>query len=228
MSLSVDEQSKGAKVPFLVTCPIDFKHKIPKAVSLTAKTCDNAENKLEIIDNKPLNGVKKGFGVCSKSLSFDKNEFVIRFIEWVHMLRILGADKITIYNRYVHPELYKIMNYFHEKNFIDVKQFLEPSGVKTSTSNSQPTNMLEVMQHTDCFYRTRNLYDFIAVMDIDEVIVPMKSEDKTWHDLVKSFDLSKGTVSFLSLNAIIPKFETNNQPYPEIPAHNYMLQHTQV
>lgn len=102
---------EGAILPFLVTCPINVNNtKKPTTVSLTANPCDNAENNIKIIDNQPLNGVKKGFGVCCKSLSFSDRSYVIRFIEWVHILRILGADKITLFNQHVHPELFKILN----------------------------------------------------------------------------------------------------------------------
>jgi Glycosyltransferase family 92 len=199
---------------------------MPVSVSLTANACDDAENKLKIIDNHPPNGVKKRFGVCCKSLTYGDRKTVIRFIEWVHLLRILGADKITLFNRHVHPELFKIMNYFQDKGYIEFSPFLEPSGVSTSLQASPQTYMLEMMQHTDCFYRTRHLYDYIAVMDIDEVIIPMKTEDYTWHDLVKNFDLSQGYVSFFSKNRIMPNL--GKLLHADIPDYHYMLQHTEV
>lgn len=213
-------------MPYLITCPIEFTNKIPVSISLTAKTCDNAENKLQIINNQPLNGIKKSFGVCSKFLEFDNRSYVIRFIEWVLMMRILGADKITIYNRHVHPELYKIMNYFVEKGFLDFYEFLEPSGVANSHFSTFQFQMLEVLQHTDCFYRTRNLYKYIAVMDTDEVIVPTEPEDYSWHDLVKRFDLTKRIVSFIPRNVIMPNLK--KPLHAEIPDYHYILQHTQV
>lgn len=225
-SISVDKQSEGTKLPFLVTCPVEPKNKIPTSVSLTANDCDNAENKLQIINNKPANDIKQRFGVCTKALSTDKREFIVRFIEWVHILRILGTDKITLFNEYVHPELFNILNFFQNKSFIEYSQFVKPSNVNASHLTPNQGNILELMQLTDCFYKTRNLYDYIAVMNTDEVIVPMKPEDKTWHDLVKNFDLSRETVSFLSLNAIIPNL--GKPLHADIPNYHYMLQHTQV
>jgi Glycosyltransferase family 92 len=120
------------------------------------------------------------------------------------------------------------MNYFQDKGYIEFSLFLEPSGVATSNFRTPQVAMLEMMQDTDCFYRTKNLYDYIAVMDTDEVIIPMKPEDYTWHDLVKNFDLSNGTVSFLSRNLVMPNLEKPLHLHPEIPEYHYMLQHTDV
>jgi hypothetical protein len=117
------------KYGYLVTCPIEFKNRLPTAVSLTAKTCDFAENKIAIIDNQPIDGVKKSFGVCCKYLFFEDRKEVIRFIEWVELLRILGAEKIMLFNKHVHPEHFKIMNYYKEKGIIDFYDYLDPSGL---------------------------------------------------------------------------------------------------
>lgn len=127
----MDKKTEGSLLPFLITCPIEFNDKMPLSVSLTSNACDNAENKLIIIDNQPPNGIKKSFGVCSKSLSFENRDFIIRFIEWVELLKILGANKITLFNFHVHSELYEIMNYFQEKGILEVSQFFEPGGMKT-------------------------------------------------------------------------------------------------
>lgn len=199
---------------------------MPVTVSLAAYVCGNAENKLKIIDNKPKTGTKKGFGLCSKSLSFDNRDFVIRFIEWVHLQRILGVDKITLFNRHVHPEMFEILNYFQDKNYIEVKQFLEPSGLSTAAFRSQQVNMLEVMELTDCFYRTRNLYEYIVVMDPDEIIAPRKAEDYTLHDLVKRLDHTKEIVAFQPRNSIY--LDLGRPLYSDIPKYHYILQHTEV
>lgn len=151
------EYHEGLKVPFIITCPIEFSHRTPVAVSLTAKPCEHAENKLIIIDNLPPNNIKKTFGVCTKYLFFEDRKVVARFIEWVEMVRILGADKITLYNRNVHPEHFKILNYYKEKGFLEFFPFLEPSGIENAPTASTQFYMIETLLHTDCFYRTRKL-----------------------------------------------------------------------
>ena len=125
------------KVPYLITCPIAFKNRIPVAVSLTEKACDFATNKLKVINNQPPNGVKKSFMVCIKYLFVENRSGIIKFIEWVQLLRILGVDKISLYNRHVHPEFFKMLLYFQEKDYIEMFDFLEPSGLSTNNETQE-------------------------------------------------------------------------------------------
>lgn len=117
-------------MPYLITCPIEnVGNRIPIAISLTEKPCAYAENKLKVINNLPVDGIKKAFGVCCKYLFFDKRSQATKFIEWIHLLRILGADKVTLFNRQVHKDHYQILNYFQDKGYIDFYDYLEPSGL---------------------------------------------------------------------------------------------------
>ena len=51
--------------------------------------------------------MKKGIGVCSKSLSHIQ-DVSIAFIEWLELLRALGADKIMLSVLSVHPNVEKV------------------------------------------------------------------------------------------------------------------------
>jgi hypothetical protein len=213
-------------VPYLIKCPIEYKGEIPKFVSLTPKACSHATNRLKVIDNHPPDGVKKSFMITSKPLVFDNRNYVIRFIEWMEMMRILGADKIDILYKSVHPELMRVMKYYRDQDFLYFHFYDDPEGVYTHTYEWVQNFMLQMMQHSDCFYRNRNLYKYFVVLDTDEVIFPTKPEDWTWHDLVnKRYEMSKGIVSFMSWNAILAKEEPLK---PGIPDYHHMLQHTQV
>jgi hypothetical protein len=147
------------RYPYLLTCPIDFSKRVPVAVSLTQKPCDKAENKLMVINNQPIDGVKKTFGVCSKFLFFEDRKQVIRFIEWVEMLRILGVEKITMFNHHVHAEHFEILNYYKEQGILDFHYYLEPTGLPDGNNNYKlrQREMIETLLLTDCFFRNRNL-----------------------------------------------------------------------
>lgn len=207
--------------PYLITCPLDKTDSLPVSISLTAKPCGQAENKLRIINNQPVDGVKKNFGVCMSHYTFYNRNYGIRFIELIHVLLILGADKVHLYNRYVHPDVYDIMMYFQDLGFIEVSPYLEPQTIVIGDTTTQLVTMLN-----DCFYRTRNLYKYIIVQDTDEVIVPVHKDDKNWSDLMaRILRLYKGSYvdSYLAPNYYFPR--NYNAKSWSAPSYLYMLQH---
>jgi Glycosyltransferase family 92 len=71
-----------------------------------------------------------------------------------------------------------------------------------------------------------HFYEYVAAVDTDEVIIPMRTEDNTWHDLFKRVDMTKGLVSFMISNTIfLPHSKPSN---PDFPAYHHMLQQTDV
>ena len=210
----------------MIICPIDFSGKIPTSVSLTTMPCDFAENNLRIIDIHPPKGVKEEFGICVKHVTYEDREFAFRFVEWVHLMRIMGVTKIHLANRFVHPDLLKVLNHFETKDFVEVLPFLEPSSVP-DVKRTWEARTLELNMINDCFYRVRHLYKYLAIVDPDEIITPVKPEIKTWHELLESIDLEgKKYDAYLSHNLIFPNVEAPLNP--DIPPYHYILQHTRV
>jgi Glycosyltransferase family 92 len=193
---------------------------------LISKHCENAENRLEIIDNQPPNGVKKDFGVCMKQVTFPNRDVVVKFVEWIHLLRILGNHKVHITVRYVHPELYKIMNYLEKEGYIEVTNFLEPSGSANTVDHSMESFSLEFSVTNDCFYRVRNLYNRIIFIDIDEIPMPINPLHMSWHDMFESVKNLPKADNYEPRMAMFPP--VLKQPFADIPSHMYMLQHVQV
>jgi hypothetical protein len=173
------------RFPYLISCPIPtFKGNAPTSVSLTVGECDQATNNLEIIDNQPTDGAKKEFGVCLEHFADNSdNNFIIKFIEWVHLQRILGAEKVHLFNHIHQPRLSKILKYLEEKGLVEVQRFQEPSDIDYSDPNSFSTFVLELAMINDCFYRTKSLYKYVAIVDSDEVIMP-KNENHKWHEVL--------------------------------------------
>lgn len=208
----------------MISCPVELDGKLPRSVSLTLNRCDNAENNLQIIDNQPPDGVKKEFGVCVKQLTYPNRDFIIRFIEWLHLLRILGAEKVHFYNRFVHQEMMKVIEYFEAKGLVEMKPFLEPSDLSNQYLTSFPTKILENAVVNDCFYRTKNLYKYIAVFDPDEVIMPLNESHKSWHDLIQSV----GSSQDIYTNRMIFYPNLEEPAIDGIPKFLYILQHVKV
>ena len=80
----------------------------PLAVSLVEEECETPTNYLNIIYNLPT-GEKAKFAVCVKGMDFPLDDLSVRMVEWLEVLKALGADKIFLYNLDVHPNVKKVL-----------------------------------------------------------------------------------------------------------------------
>jgi hypothetical protein len=209
----------------LINCPVTSE--IPQSVSLTVNPCDHAENNLYIINNQPPDGVKKEFGVCVKQLTYPYRDFAIRFIEWIEMLRILGNTKVHFYNRFLHPETMKIVRYYENLGLLEAFDFLEPSALSNSHLKHPNSFSLEGAIVNDCFYRVKNLYKYVVIIDPDEVLMPLNESHRTWHELIASQPTQHELVDVF--NAWMITFPpTGSKFFEDIPTYHYMLQNVQV
>jgi hypothetical protein len=135
--------------PFLIECP--FSDVIPTSVSLVPSRCAFAENNLKILNKQPIDGVKKRFGVCSKQVSYTDRESTIKFIEWVHMMRLLGAEKIYFFIQFLHPDMFEIVKYFEDIGIVETWPYFDPSGVIQIRTYRPHTAVVQKNMMTDCF-----------------------------------------------------------------------------
>lgn len=215
-----------SKAPYLISCPFEIDGKAPQSVSLTLNRCDYAENNLIIIDNQPPNGVKNKFGICVKQSTFKHREDVIKIVEWAEMMRLLGADKIHTYNRFYHPDLQKIGKYYEEQGFFEIRPYLEPSEITNEQLHCLNSRILELAVINDCFYRIRNFYEYIAILDLDEIFLPVNENEKTWHDLFRNFEELPKYDAYAVRSVTYPPGDGKIVDF--IPEYHYMLQHVQV
>lgn len=191
---------------------------VPSSVSLVSKPCENAENNVKVLNTQPADGVKKRFGVCAKQFTYENRDFTVRFIEWVHISRLLGAEKVHFFYKFLHPDMFKVVKYMEQQGFIEAWPFFEPTG-------RWHKRLMEVNSLTDCFYRVKNLYDYVAIYDFDEIILPMNEKDMSWDDMIKRLEHEGRFDAYVSQNMYYP--EVGAEPLPGIPTYMYMLQHTQ-
>ena len=235
--------------PYMLSCQMPQTHwnKVPVSVSIVEKVCDTASNNLRVIYNKMAEGQqhKKSFAVCVKGLAFTNEDRSVRLIEWFELLRLVGADKIFLYNLGVHPNISKVLNYYETKGYIDVRPISLPGG----QPNIQPLQQLylqyvlynqlftEMIHYNDCLYRNMYLYDYIALLDIDEVILPIAQGN--WSVLMEQLHKldnegqKKNTASYVFRNVYFltdfleahRKSGTMAPGLNDIPDYMHMLQH---
>jgi Glycosyltransferase family 92 len=210
----------------LIACLVDFNGELPTSVSLTANPCDDATNNLKIINNQPIDGVKQKFGVCTKQLVLEDREYGAKIIEWVHMLRILGAHKVHMQIRNVHPDIVEVLNHLQEKELIEWNHYKDPKGIADTKLYSGQHRLLQMNVMNDCFYKVKDLYEFVVILDPDEVIMPVIKEDKSWQDIFNHLDpVFFHSDSISNANVYYPHQKSEIVKY--IPKHHYMLQHVQ-
>ncbi|XP_059469052.1 uncharacterized protein LOC132192879 [Neocloeon triangulifer] len=227
--------------PYIFSCRCPFKDRVPESVSLMINPCDNATNNLKVIDNQPLLKKKQNFLVCVKGLNYrHKADFSIRLVEWLELHKILGADKIVIYELQVHPNTSKVLEHYVQSGFVELVKTSLPgfySNVPDLMSLFLVENLhvqifQEVIQYNDCLYKYMNMYNFIVLVDMDEVILPLSSD--TWYDLIykktipKVNDTDKIPAAFVARNLIFADDKAEIKDwYPDIPKYMHLLQNVQ-
>lgn len=181
---------QGIYQPYLMACPLPPEHrsKIPTSVSMVEKPCDNTNNNLRVIYDKPK--VKKDFAVCVKGLDFLHEDLSVRLVEWIELLGLLGADKIFFYELQIHPNISKVLKHYEQMGQIHVTPISLAGGQPnvptfqhlylTKKTNHKRQN--ELIPYNDCFYKHMYQYRYIALLDIDEVIMPATAAN--WKELM--------------------------------------------
>ncbi|QQP41199.1 Putative LOC100164358 [Caligus rogercresseyi] len=170
----------GLFQPYLIACPIPKSHwhKEPVSVSVVEHMCDIATNNLRVTYNKlPPGTPKKEFAVCVKGLDFPSTDLSVRLVEWIETLHTLGADKVFLYNLEIHPNVTKVLNHYVDKA---QHAHLQHLYLKSKLTNKRQN---ELIPYNDCLYRNMYRYEYIALLDIDEVITPIKHS--SWSEMMK-------------------------------------------
>jgi Glycosyltransferase family 92 len=146
------------------------------------------------------------------------------------LLRILGAEKVHFSYEYLHPDFYGVVNYMEDQGYVEAWPYFDPSGIADSRRDSWQTCLVEMNTLTDCFYRAKNLYDYIAVLDFDEIIMPVNETDMNWEEMITSFreaaNMSLYFDAYVAQNVYYPNV-VNQKLDENIPWYMYMLQHTE-
>ncbi len=183
--------TKDVMQPYLLTCKIPLRW-TPMTVSIVENQCDKPTNMLKVVYNSlPENTTEKqNVVVCVKGLEFPDDTYIWRLVEWIEMTLITGADKIVLYNFHVSPRIAKVLRYYSQRGQVEV--------VGLTMAGWQPNNDFlrqnlfikkksikrknEVLPYNDCFYRNIYLFDFVALLDVDELIIP--KQHSNWKEMI--------------------------------------------
>lgn len=225
-----------------IACPVPEAHrnKIPSTVSLVAQPCDKATNNLKVVYNplKQSNETKEGFAVCVKGLDYPYQDTSHRLVEYIETMRSLGASKILMYQLQVHPNTSKVLKYYEQTGFLEYLPMSLSSRVSSlpnyrhleMAENPYAYMLHEVIPYNDCLYRNMYRHQYVAVVDTDEVLMPL-ANFTNWHELmnyaetITTDDGCKKFASFCFRFAYFPRYPEKLLYSSSIPEHFYMLQH---
>ncbi|XP_065334899.1 uncharacterized protein LOC135936127 [Cloeon dipterum] len=198
--------------PYMLTCKLPANGEIPKSVSIVADRCDNATNNLKVIYNQlPREEKKKAFAVCAKTLFFENRDesFPTRLVQWMEMLRILGASNISFYTFQVGEDVKRVLNYYQDTGFAIIFPITMPGSIVNVPElleiylrkHQREREAQQLIHYNDCLYRNMYLFDYIVPLDVEELIVPVSTN--SWHELfaLKTIsDASNKSSAFLTHN----------------------------
>ncbi|XP_076644683.1 uncharacterized protein LOC143354458 [Halictus rubicundus] len=230
---------QGIYQPYVIACKVPQSHWLkgpPASVSMVEKPCDTASNNLRVIYNKPER--KKDFAVCVKGLDFLHEDLSVRLVEWIELITLLGADKIFFYQLQVHPNVTKVLDHYQRLGKVHVTPLTLPGGQPnvpafqhmylTKKTNHKRQN--ELIPYNDCLYKHMYEYEYIALLDVDEVIMPVK--DATWQDLMKrvlgkAFKIRNETRASYNVRNVyfLDDLLHSHGFFKDIPKYMHMLQH---
>jgi len=237
---------QGIFQPYLLACQLPKSHweKVPASVSLVEAPCDTPTNNLRVTYNKLDEGeARKKFGVCVKGLDFPEEDLSVRLIEWLETLGTLGADKVFLYSLEVHPNVSRVLAHYQEKGQVEVTplslpgyqpnvRVLQHLYLKGKLNNKRQN---ELIPYNDCLYRNMYRYQYLALLDIDEVIAPVKHI--SWADMMEEVlqeaakvknDSQRASWNFRNvyfLDEMLEAHEGEGYHFEDIPAYLHMQQH---
>ncbi|XP_022219201.2 uncharacterized protein LOC111071950 [Drosophila obscura] len=261
--------------PTLMGCRLpEGRHRwqVPQMVSLVANACDRARNLLRVVYEESQSGngstaatpTPSGeeeepkeaeaeapalrFAVCVKAMDFPYEDKSWRLIEWLELMRALGAHKVVFYDAQMHPNMTRVVRDYVARSpgFVE----LRPMSLGRGEPHAQPhfhhyamaadgfnRILNEMIPYNDCFYRNMYNYDYIGVFDIDEVIMPLGNRT-TWPQLIEISRAApdyggmtpascKEWVSFCYRNVYYPRYPERPKVYGNLSSSFYMLQHVE-
>lgn len=166
-----------------VICPIPkdspTKDKIPETVSIVAKLRASPSNRI-LVQNRPLarSVNKNNLAICVKPLHYDYNR-VLQLVEFIELYRLLGATHVTLYNDTVGPDAGCVLRYYERKGYVTVLPWHHLDMI--SQREIRTEGLFAALN--DCLYRSMYTFEYVALVDLDEFIIPR--HDNTIIELIR-------------------------------------------
>ncbi|XP_063975703.1 uncharacterized protein LOC135161763 [Diachasmimorpha longicaudata] len=151
---------------------VDLEKPIPEAVSIVARLRASPTNRI-LVQNRPEDRPidREPLGVCVKPLHYDYNR-VLQLVEFIELHRLLGASHITLYNDTVGSEAGCALQYYKSLGIVNILPWHHLDMI--SQREIRTENLFAALN--DCLYRSMYKYEFVALLDLDEFVIPRHND----------------------------------------------------
>lgn len=143
---------------------------------------------------------KFNYSICVPPLFGNIDTY--KLIEFIELNRIFGVEHFIFYDYDIKSgEVLKLLNYYSDQGLVTLIDWRLPSVIL----KNQLWYNGQLSAHNDCLYRAMSLTKYLAIIDIDEYVVPHNNK-RTFHESFE--DLFTPDICGLSFDSAFydPKF----------------------
>ncbi|KAI7802389.1 uncharacterized protein si:zfos-464b6.2 isoform X2 [Triplophysa rosa] len=199
-----------------IMCKFSHTCSAPTHVAITANNLAESITSFQTIENRVIpKSLRLNFTVCI-SVMFDYNK-VLDLIEAMEMFTLLGVQKVVIYKTSCDSATQKVLDYYVKSGFLELIPWTVEKHIKVSMGWQKEISPGELHYHgqipalNDCVFRYMYQSRYVALQDIDELILPLNV--RTWTELLPELEKMHGNdVGFEFENNVFPfTAETQNK-----------------
>ncbi|KAJ8369347.1 hypothetical protein SKAU_G00093750 [Synaphobranchus kaupii] len=175
-----------------IFCPVVSSCIEPEYVAISSKG-QHQEPTFIPVQNQKLksSGFDYNFTVCISTM-YGNYSNLLQVVQSMEMYRLLGVGRVAVYKNSCSPEVQKALDYYKARGFVEVvpwpvTSFINVSpGWRKSHSPGDLHYYGQIPALNDCLYRYMYRTKYVALHDIDELILPLQVED--WNQLLERLE----------------------------------------
>lgn len=191
-----------------ITCEFSPDCSSPTHVAITSSDQAGSITSFQPIGNLVIpKSYPFTFTVCiSVMYNYSK---VLNLIQAMEMFKLLGVQRVAIYKSSCDSDTQKVLDYYVKMGFVELIPWTVEDYIKVSMGWQKDKSPGELHYHgqvpalNDCVHRYMYQSHYVALQDLDELILPLNV--RTWTELLLELEKMHGTeVGFEFENNVFP------------------------
>ncbi|XP_041851069.1 uncharacterized protein LOC121646233 [Melanotaenia boesemani] len=204
-----------------IMCPLPLGCQTPSHIAVTT-VVPKDEDELDFLEiqnqNPKSDSFPYNFTVCLSTMYDFTN--VLQLVQSLEMFQLLGVNKVVVYKTNCSAETQLILDYYTHKGLLEVIPWSLSRFIKVSRNWSPEHGPGELHYFgqipalTDCLYRCMYRSKYVAMQDIDELILPQSVN--SWLELLPLLETKYGLDKCYEFeNNAFPKHISLPPPAPQ-------------